>query len=197
MRSLVLLCGRLVVGTYLAIHGAQKLFGVFGGRGIEGTAAGFERQGLTPGKPMAITAGVCELGGGVLTATGAAHPLGPVAVAGAMAVAASVHRPQGPLAAKGGFELPLTNCVAAAVLAATGPGRLALGRRLHPALGALTAVGAAGIAGVLVSKVLKAQARAQVEARQGVQSTSQPSATPSGSDKAQAASVTPTPTAAG
>jgi putative oxidoreductase len=160
MRNLVVVASRLVVGCYLAVHGAQKLFGVFGGRGMEGTAAGFERLGLTPAKPLAALAGASELAGGVLTATGIAHPLGPVALAETMVVAAAVHRPQGPLAAKGGFELPLTNVAAAILLAATGPGRPALGRRLHPAMAALTIAGGAVLAGVSVSKLVKAQGEA-------------------------------------
>ena len=44
---------RFVLGGYLAVHGAQKLFGAFGGNGIEGTAKGFEHLGLTPAREMA------------------------------------------------------------------------------------------------------------------------------------------------
>lgn len=56
MRDIALLGARLVVGGYLAVHGAQKLFGAFGGAGLDRAGAGFERMGLTPGKPMAALA---------------------------------------------------------------------------------------------------------------------------------------------
>ena len=70
MRSAILLGARVVVGGYLAVHGAQKLFGAFGGPGLEKAAAGFERIGLAPGRQMAALAGATELGGGLLTAAG-------------------------------------------------------------------------------------------------------------------------------
>jgi putative oxidoreductase len=109
MRNFGLLATRSVLGGYLAVHGAQKLFGAFGGHGLDATAAGFESMGLRPVKAGATLAGVSELGGGILTVTGIADPLGPLALSGAMAVAAAVHRKQGPLSQNGGFELPLTN----------------------------------------------------------------------------------------
>ena len=130
MRDITLLGTRLVVGSYLAVHGAQKLFGAFGGPGLEKAGAGFHRIGLRPGKHMAAAAGITELGGGVLTAAGIADPAGPLAIMGAMTVAATTHRAKGPLAARGGFELPLTNLAAAATLAAVGPGKFRIGPSL-------------------------------------------------------------------
>ena len=127
MRDVGLLATRTVVGGYLAVHGSQKLFGSFGGPGLKATAAGFERLGMRPARVMAALASVGELGGGVLTATGLADPLGPLAIAGAMSVATAVHRKQGPLAQRGGFELPLTNLALAIGLMSSGPGHLALG----------------------------------------------------------------------
>ena len=134
MKSLGLLGARLVLGGYLAVHGSQKLFGWFGGRGLDGTAAGFERIGLRPGKAMAALAGASEFGGGILTATGVAYPLGPIVLVGTMAIASTTHRAKGPLMSNGGFELPLTNLAAAAALAAAGPGKLRLGPGLSPRL---------------------------------------------------------------
>ena len=55
-----------MLGGYLAAHGAQKLFGTFGGHDIGPTAAGFDRLGLRPGRVTAAVAGVSELGGGLL-----------------------------------------------------------------------------------------------------------------------------------
>jgi hypothetical protein len=63
---------------YCTVHGAQKLFAAFGGPGLDQAGAGFDRIGLTPGKPMAALAGATELGGGLLTA--AADPAGPLAI---------------------------------------------------------------------------------------------------------------------
>jgi putative oxidoreductase len=156
MRDVTLLGTRLVLGGYLTVHGAQKLFGAFGGSGLDKTGAGFERIGLTPGKPMAALAGATELSGGLLTALGAADPAGPLAIMGAMTVASATHRAKGPLAARGGFELPLTNLAAAATLAATGPGRLSLGPRLPRRLTAAAALGGGVLAAVSLAKLLTA-----------------------------------------
>jgi putative oxidoreductase len=118
--------GRIVLGGYLAAHGAQKLFGAFDGPGLGPVSKGFEAIGLRPGKVMASIAGISELGGGLLTAAGALSPLGPLALLGTMAVATATHRSNGPFAQKGGYELALTNLGGAVVLATTGPGRLSV-----------------------------------------------------------------------
>jgi putative oxidoreductase len=123
-RDITLLASRAVLGCYLAAHGAQKLFGLFGGRGLEPTAAGFDRIGLGPGRVTAAAAGLSELGGGLLTMTGLADPLGPVAIAGTMAVASATHRASGPFAANRGYELPVTNLATALALTAAGPGAI-------------------------------------------------------------------------
>ena len=78
MSSLALLLLRLVMGGLLAGHGAQKLFGKFGGRGPEGTGRYLETLGLRPGHDWALVAGASELGGGALTALGFLSPLGPI-----------------------------------------------------------------------------------------------------------------------
>ena len=120
-KDLSILIARLVVGGFLAAHGAQKLFGAFGGPGLEASAAGFERVGLRPGRFKAQVASLSEMGGGGLLALGAAHPVGPVAIAGTMSVASSTHRSNGAFSVNRGFELPLTNMVAAIVLWSSGP----------------------------------------------------------------------------
>ena len=120
MNHVLALAARGVLGGYLGVHGAQKLFGVFDGPGLTKAGAGFEHLGLTPGKPMAALAGGSELVGGALIATGALHPLGPIAAAGTMIVATVVHAPQGPLSQKGGYELAATNLGFAVLLAALG-----------------------------------------------------------------------------
>ncbi|MGH2718830.1 MAG: DoxX family protein [Actinomycetota bacterium] len=154
MRNMGLLVARLVVGGYLAAHGAQKLFGAFGGRGLEAAAAGFERQGLRPAKAAAVLAAASEFGGGLLTATGIADPLGPLAIAGTMTVAAATHRQKGPFNSKGGYELALTNLAAALALASTGPGKLRIGPPLPKSLRRLAVAGGAVLAGVSLFQVL-------------------------------------------
>src|SRR5271163_2762502 len=64
MRDVALLGTRLVVGSYLAVHGAQKLFGAFGGPGLDKAGAGFHRIGLRPGKHMATAATLAAVGPG-------------------------------------------------------------------------------------------------------------------------------------
>jgi putative oxidoreductase len=156
-KSLGLLITRVIFGSYLAVHGAQKLFGSFGGHGLDATGAGFESLGMKPGKVMAAIAGASELGGGILTATGIADPLGPLAIAGTMVVASTVHRKQGPLSTNGGFELPLTNLAVATALLASGPGHLRLGPHLSKSLTRLSVLGGAALAGYSLNQLLRAQ----------------------------------------
>jgi putative oxidoreductase len=157
LRNLGLLITRVIFGSYLAVHGAQKLFGSFGGHGLDATGAGFASMGMRPGKLMATIAGASELGGGVLTATGIADPLGPLAIAGTMVVASTVHRKQGPLSTNGGFELPLTNFAVATALLVSGPGSLRLGPHLSKSLTRLSIVGGAALAAISLSQLLRAQ----------------------------------------
>jgi putative oxidoreductase len=152
MRDVLKLFARLVLGAYMVVHGSQKLFGAFGGPGLDAAGAGFEAMGLKPGKHMATVAAATELGGGVLTATGLADPLGPMMIMGSMTVAAVAHRSKGPMAAKGGFELPLTNLALAALAAADGPGRFAINRPLPKKLTVVAAAGGAALAGVSVAE---------------------------------------------
>jgi putative oxidoreductase len=157
MRHIALFATRAVFGSYLAVHGAQKLFGSFGGHGLDATGAAFESMGMRPGKVMAALAGASELGGGVLTVTGVADPLGPLAIAGAMVVASTVHRKQGPLAQNGGFEHPLTNLAMAVTLVSAGPGRLRLGPRLPKSLTWLSVLVGAALAAISVKQLVTAE----------------------------------------
>jgi putative oxidoreductase len=157
MRDSGTLAIRITLGSYLAVHGAQKLFGAFDGPGLDNAAAMFDQLGLQPGKPFATLAATSELAGGVLTATGVAWPAGPVAIAGAMAVASSVHWDNGPMALKGGYELPLTDMVVALGLAIIGPGRYRLGPHLPRRLTRLIVLGAAATSAYCISKVTAAK----------------------------------------
>lgn len=125
-RDLGLLLLRLGTGGVLAAHGAQKLFGWFGGGGIEGTGQFMETIGYVPGKASAATAGLAEAGGGTLLALGLATPAAGAAAAGAMVGAAAVHAPNGFFQQEGGYEHAASLGLTAACLAVTGPGRLSL-----------------------------------------------------------------------
>ncbi|WP_282795256.1 DoxX family membrane protein [Streptomyces sp. CC224B] len=153
-----LLLLRTGVGAVLAAHGAQKLFGWFGGGGLEGTGAWFESVGYRPGRTNALLAGAAEVGGGALLALGLATPVAGAAAAGAMAGAAPVHAPNGFFNQSGGFEYPAVLGLAAAALAVTGPGRLSADHALGDVLNrpwmapaALLAT-AAGTAAVLTAR---------------------------------------------
>jgi putative oxidoreductase len=160
-----LLVLRVVVGLYLAGHGAQKLFGWSGGPGLEKMTGGMRMMGLRPARFWAFMAGISEFGGGLLTALGLLSPLGPLGIIAAMIMANIVgHRGKGLWAAKGGRELPLTNLAAALALAFIGPGGYALDPLLGIALPEpLTAVGGLVlvILGVLAALVSRAPQPAQ------------------------------------
>ena len=152
MKDLGLLILRVTVGGLMAGHGAQKLFGWFGGYGPAGTGGWLESLGLRPGKPWALVAGGSEFGSGVLTMLGLASPLGPVGMLGPMAIATGkVHWGKPIWVTEGGAELPVLNMATGVGLALTGPGRYsldqALGIRVPPALAVVAAAGvAAGVA---------------------------------------------------
>jgi len=122
-----LLLARLTLGILMAAHGAQKLFGWFGGYGLDGTAGFFEGLGFRPGRLFAAAAAGSEVGGGVLIALGLLHPFGAALVVAVMIVAAvSVHWQHGLFAMSNGIELALLYGAFAAALALTGPGAFSL-----------------------------------------------------------------------
>jgi putative oxidoreductase len=126
--NFALLLLRLVVGLYVASHGAQKLLGWFGGHGFAGTQAMFGGMlGFRPARFWALAASLAEFVGGLLMALGLLGPLGPIGVATAMLTAIVVaHWSKGPFAMEGGYELPLTNLIVAVAVALAGPGAYAL-----------------------------------------------------------------------
>src|SRR5260370_2304440 len=121
IRDLGLLAIRIAVGGILVAHGAQKLFGWFGGAGLERTGATFERFGFRPGKLNAIAAGLGEAGGGALLAAGLGTPGAAAAVAGTMIVASSMHVDNGFFNSKGGFAFPAVPGASTAPPAPTPP----------------------------------------------------------------------------
>jgi putative oxidoreductase len=154
------------VGLTLAGHGAQKLFGWFGGGGLEGTAKGYDRLGYRPGPLMALLAGVGEAGGGALLALGLLTPLGAAAGIGVMLNAiVSVHLPKGFWNTKGGLEFPLTIATVFAGIALAGPGRFSLDRAIGweqaGLIWGLVAVGGGLLAGLAALAVRARSLRAQ------------------------------------
>ncbi|MGA5728584.1 DoxX family protein [Streptomyces seoulensis] len=124
-----LLLIRVTFGLVMAAHGAQKLFGIFGGQGLTVTGQGFEGLGYRPGKVFATIAGLSELAGGLGLAVGLLTPLACAALIGVMINAmALVTAQHGLWASDGGLEYNLGIAAVAAGIAATGPGRLALDR---------------------------------------------------------------------
>ena len=154
MRNAALLGARLLLGSYMGIHASQKLLGKFHGPGLDGIGAVFEKNGLGPGRQMAMAAAATEIAGGILTITGIADPAGPLAVAGAMTVAAAHNREGGLMAVRGGVELPVAYATLALTLAATGPGKYKIGPALPGKLAALGALGGAIAAGALIAKMV-------------------------------------------
>ncbi|HEV7888118.1 MAG TPA: DoxX family protein [Acidimicrobiales bacterium] len=130
--NLGLLLLRLVVGLAMASHGAQKLFGWFGGHGVSGTGAFFESQlGFKPGRTHATMAGLTEFGAGLALALGLLTPLAAAGIVGIMLVAVvTVHVKNGFFAGEGGYEYNLVLATAAASLAFTGPGRFSIDHAL-------------------------------------------------------------------
>ncbi|MEC0089089.1 DoxX family protein [Paenibacillus macquariensis] len=106
--ALGLLIIRLVVGLSFMAHGAQKLFGWFGGYGPKGTGGWMESMGMKPGVLMAVMAGLMELIGGVLFASGLFTVIGAVLIVATMLGAiVKVHGPNGYWATANGYEYNL------------------------------------------------------------------------------------------
>jgi putative oxidoreductase len=149
--ELALLGLRLVVGLMFAAHGAQKLFGAFGGGGIQGTSGMFDKLGLRPGKLHAWAGGVAEFFGGLLIALGLLTPFAAAALIGVMTGAVlTVHLRNGFFNPDGGFEYNLVVIAALFALSGVGAGEWSLDNALGLDLAGTTwalAVLAAGLLG--------------------------------------------------
>jgi putative oxidoreductase len=121
------LAARAVIGGLFVGHGTQKLFGWFGGPGMQGTEQMMGALEMRPTRVNAIAAGVSETAGGVLLMAGAATPLAASALIGTMITAIrKVHQPNGPWAAQGGWEYNAVLISALTALVDAGPGDLSL-----------------------------------------------------------------------
>jgi putative oxidoreductase len=159
--NLGLLLIRVIFGLVMIAHGAQKLFGWFGGYGLAGTGGFFESIGFRPGVMFAAAAALSEFVGGWLFALGLFGPVGPALIIAVMLVASiSVHLRNGLFAATNGVEVPLLYATAVLGLALIGFGTFSLDAVLGlatiwtPALiGLALAVGViGGLANLLLRK---------------------------------------------
>lgn len=126
LRDIGLLGLRVGFGAVMMVHGAQKQFGLFGGHGIKGTGAFFEKIGFRPGELNARIAAASELGGGALLIAGLGTPAAGAAAAGTMIVASQAHRDQGFFAQNGGYEYQLVLALVGGALALTGSGQVSM-----------------------------------------------------------------------
>ena len=163
---------RVVQGSLMAGHGAQKLFGSFGGPGLEGTSGFMEMLGMRPGRLWAYLAGLSEFGGGVLTALGLLNPLGPLGVIGAMSMATrKAHWGKPIWVTEGGAELPVLNIAISTALMIREPDGFSLDRLLGIRLPAW--VGPVGLVAVILtvlySELEADEAPEQEDAQEGAQ----------------------------
>ena len=146
------------VGLLFAAHGAQKLFGSFGGPGVEGVTGFMGSLGLEPARFHGIAAGLIEFAGGLLIALGLVTPFAAAALIAVMVTAiVTVHLANGFFNQEGGVEFNLTLIAVLFALSAVGPGDASLDNALNLdlagfgwAVGAL-AVGIAGGLGAIAS----------------------------------------------
>jgi putative oxidoreductase len=118
---------RVVLGSIMAAHGAQKLFGWFGGGGPRGTAGGFAQLRFRAPLLLALAAGLAEFGGGVFIAAGFLTPLAALAIVVVMLNAiGTVHWRNGFFNSSGGYEFNLLVLAAAVAIAVTGAARFSL-----------------------------------------------------------------------
>ena len=152
--NLGLLLLRVVCGLTLAAHGAQKLFGWFGGSGFAKQREGMAKQGYKPALLWAFFVVLGEVGGGLSLAFGLLTPLGAAGVVGAMFMAIfKVHWKNGFWNGKRGIEFPLALLAIAAALGIMGPGDYALDALLKIALLSPLLFGILAAAAVLVDVV--------------------------------------------
>ena len=167
MLSLGLLLARLAIGLLMAAHGAQKLFGWFGGYGLNATGQFMVGLGYPMGRTFAAAASIGEIASGLLIAAGLFGPIGPAMMLGIMIVAAiTVHWAHGVFAMSNGIELPLLYGAAGIILAVTGYGRYSLdalfgiGDRWPAGVTALVLAG--GIVGGILNLVVRRPPKAPV-----------------------------------
>jgi len=122
---------RVPVGVVLASHGAQKLFGGFGGYGLEGTGQWMASIGFEPGYLMALLAGSAEFFGGIALVLGLLTRPAAIVVAFAMLMAMTVHLGNGMFLSNNGYEYALTLLAVTTALAFMGGGSVSVDSRIN------------------------------------------------------------------
>lgn len=126
---------RIPTGIIFAAHGAQKLFGWFGGYGLEGTGQWMASIGLTPGYSMALLAGSAEFFGGLALVLGLfVRPAAAVLAFSMLVAILTVHIGKGLFVTNNGYEYALALLAIAVSLVVTGGGRASLDRTLAQAV---------------------------------------------------------------
>ena len=158
---------RTVIGGLFIGHGTQKLFGWFGGKGLDATSQGFEAIGLAPGRRNALLGGLAESGGGTLLTLGLAAPVAEAILISTMLTAIrTVHWKKGPWASNGGYEYNAVLIAALLGLANAGPGRWSLDHargKERSGLPWMAVALAAGVAGSVVATTAAQPARGGAE----------------------------------
>lgn len=179
---------RLTVGGFFFGHGTQKLFGWFGGHGIDATANMFESMGMRPGRRNAVAAGLAEAAGGAALVQGFATPLAAGALTSVMLTAIHrVHLKNGPWVTNGGYEYNAVLIAAALALAEVGPGELSVDHALgieRSGPGAALAAAAIGVAGAVGAHQLAARYPAPPPAAEEAPSATPPAAADASTDGA-------------
>lgn len=122
---------RVVTGLWMVPHGAQKLFGLWGGGGIDGTAGFFAKIGLEPAVPLAVLTGGTEFFGGILLVLGLfTRPAAAATFILMLVATVSVHLGNGFFASNGGFEYASMWAVLALAILLKGAGGLSLDARI-------------------------------------------------------------------
>jgi putative oxidoreductase len=122
---------RIPVGIIFSAHGAQKLFGWFGGYGLAGTGQWMDSIGLAPGVLMALLAGAVEFFGGLALMAGLLVRPAAASLAVAMLVAIfAVHLDKGLFVAANGYEFALALLAVAVALVISGAGRGSVDRAI-------------------------------------------------------------------
>jgi putative oxidoreductase len=122
---------RIIAGVTFVAHGSQKLFGWFGGYGLEGVGQWMESIGLTPGYLMALMAGSAEFFGGLALILGLlARPAAAVLALTMLVAIASVHLANGFFMSNNGYEFALALLAMTLAVLSEGAGKLSLDQRI-------------------------------------------------------------------
>lgn len=164
------LLARVVIGGLFVGHGTQKLFGWFGGSGIEQTSETMDKLGMRPGRANAVAAGAAEAGGGALLAAGALTPLAGTALVATMITAIrKVHLKNGLWNTDGGYEFNLVMIAGVLALIDGGPGPVSIDRALGidrtGSRWALAALAAGAVGSTLAIEAGRRQAEADERAQ--------------------------------